>query len=297
MLICPVCRSDALAPWGRRNGFDLYRCKQCTHRFAEIGARLVLNEDTDEFRTRFTHGLMKSDEEYYRHLWMGEREGQHTRETTRLILREVELLNIPPAQKWLDIGCGSGYLVAALARRGWEAVGIEPGGWGQIAAREKGIRVVQGFLEKDTFTGQFNCISATDVLEHQPEPRKLLDLIKQYLAPSGYAFFSVPYADSFHGRIIRHRWAMIEPPTHCQFFTRHSFETLLHGADFALARAVQFNRSYPPVLGRFRAARAITDWVLRATLGGDQVLFVTRPRSTAAQADRCGADGQDHSLG
>ena len=105
--------------------------------------------------------------------------------------------------RWLDIGSGSGYLVQLLQQRRWDVVGIEPGGWGQIAAREKGIRVIQGFLDETTFRAQFDCISMTDVLEHQPDPRDLLRLAGHYLCQSGVLFISVPFVDSFQGRGFR----------------------------------------------------------------------------------------------
>jgi SAM-dependent methyltransferase len=239
----------------------------------------VLSDDPDVFLRRFTNEMMDSDENYYHHLCLGEREGQPTHTTSRLILQRIHSDEGMRAQgRWLDVGSGSGYLVHALQRDGFDAIGIEPGGWGQIAARQKGIRVIQGFLEETTLLGKFDFVSATDVLEHQPDPGGLLDLIGYYLRPSGTAFITVPFVDSFHGRILRSRWSMVEPPTHSQFFSLSSFESLLRKCGFELVGMVRYNVTYPWPLGRLKLGRKLVDWLLSATMGGDQALFIVRLR-------------------
>ena len=261
--------------WGTRNGYSLYRCGQCTHRFADVGPG-ILRQDPEEFRRSLTHNLMQSDSDYYSHLCIGERDGGPTRETARIIIQRLQMLQTQASRDWLDIGSGSGYLVSELCRLGWNAMGIEPGGWGQIAAQEKGITVIQGFLDERTFDRRFACISATDVLEHQSDPVSFMKLVKFYLASDGLAFVSVPYADSFHGKVMRHRWSMVEPPTHCQFFTQRSFRLLLKNLGLGFVGVIQFNMSYPPLLRRTRAGRTISDWLLDVTMGGDQAVFVVR---------------------
>src|ERR1051326_5149996 len=44
-----------------------------------------------------------------------------------------------PERKWLDIGSGSGYLLQQVKKNGWNETGVEPGGWGVIAAQEKKV--------------------------------------------------------------------------------------------------------------------------------------------------------------
>jgi 2-polyprenyl-3-methyl-5-hydroxy-6-metoxy-1,4-benzoquinol methylase len=278
-----------LSPWGRRNGYALYRCCDCGHRFADLKDYSVLHQNPDVFRQRFTHHLMETDDMYYRHLCLGEKVGRPTYATTELILAKIQAAGyLLPAGRWLDVGSGSGYLVQVLQRRGWDVVGIEPGGWGQIAARDKGIPVVQGFLGETTFSGKFDFISATDVLEHQPDPLHLLRLIAHYLSRSGIAFISVPFAESFHGKIFKSRWAMVEPPTHCHFFTRASFLSLLGNYGLELAEMLQYNLSYPPFVGKVKAGRMFIDWFLSTTLGGDQALFIVRLRPDKYQTAHSG---------
>jgi SAM-dependent methyltransferase len=240
----------------------------------------VLSEDSDTFRERFTHKLMGSDAEYYDHLRLGESDGQPTQTTTDLILREVHPAGGTLAQRrWLDVGSGSGYLLKVVQSYGAEAIGVEPGGWGQIAARDKGVHVVQGFLDETTLPGKFDFVSATDVLEHQPDPAELLRLIRHYLQPSGLAFITVPFAESFHGTVLKWRWPMVEPPTHSHFFSRASFGSFLVRCGLKLEGMYQYNVTYPPLIGRLKVARQLVDFVLSTTLGGDQALFIARPTS------------------
>jgi SAM-dependent methyltransferase len=277
-LRCPVCHLSAPSKWGERNGFTLFRCNRCGHVFADINAAALEAMDGDRFRAEMTNGTMKSAEEYYSHLVKGEARGRHTWRTSQLILDAAG----PPAgtRRWLDIGCGSAYLVGAAAGRGWDALGIEPGEWGQIGAREKQVRVIQGFLTDQTFPAseKFDVISAVDVIEHQSEPARILKLAGQYLAPSGRLFISLPTADSFHARVFRAAWEMIQPPTHRQFFSRRSFEVMLGSTGFALKSTIRFNQSSIPWLDHKAPAINRVAMRLLGRLGmGDQAIHLARP--------------------
>src|SRR6267378_3361196 len=103
-LQCPACFGSQLAAWGERNGYRLYRCCGCSHRFADLGKRAKPELAPDEFRSYITNKLMDSDEEYYRHLCSGEREGAHTQITTRLVLNESHELWPNSDGAWLDVG-------------------------------------------------------------------------------------------------------------------------------------------------------------------------------------------------
>jgi SAM-dependent methyltransferase len=270
---CPVCGAATARGWGTRGGYRLLRCTRCTHRFADVcGAELTCG-DPAGFLMRLTHGLVSTDRAYYEHLTLGEKPGQASFQTAELIFGNPVLLGRAPG-RWLDVGSGSGYLVRRARDRGWDAVGVEPGGWGQIAAEEKGIRVVQGFLRANTLDHPFDAISATDVLEHQPAPLEMLALIRGYLAPDGRVFISIPFADSFRARILGARWEMVTPPTHCQFFTRRSLEAAADRCGLELVRLTQYGVSGAATTGLIR--QFAVGLATRVGGGGDQALAVLR---------------------
>ena len=173
---------------------------------------------------------------------------------------------------WLDIGCGSGYLLSQVQNSGFDALGIEPGGWGQIAAKQKRLHVVQGFLAKDTFSQRFEVVSATDVVEHVPDPVEFLRLMAGYVVPSGYILISIPFADSIEAKLRGANWNMVEPPTHSQFFSMQSLELALQLAGLSLIVSRQFNIRNMRGLSRYVSLRRFID----ALIPGPQLVCLVR---------------------
>jgi SAM-dependent methyltransferase len=275
-IICPVCRGTKVRNWGVKNAYPLFRCLDCTHIFAG-NVKLASNiSDPEEFRKQITNGEMADDATHFKHLTRGEFEGGHVFLTTRMILDDWQQQS-SEAKNWLDIGCGSGYLVAKLQEQGVEATGIEPGGWGQIAARERQIRVVQGLLDFDTFDEKFDGISATDVLEHQSDPYKLMQLMKHYVADNGRVYLSFPLADTVWPRLLKAKWKMVIPPTHCSFFTRRSFARLAEDVGFKIERFIKYNSGGIRGWGRLGLKFATANKIGDALGLGDQGLVILSP--------------------
>jgi 2-polyprenyl-3-methyl-5-hydroxy-6-metoxy-1,4-benzoquinol methylase len=277
---CPVCNSDDLHLWGVKNGYSLHLCKSCTHIFADTESKIEgsLNELPEEhFRAIITNNMMKNDADYYHHLKAGEQDGLHTNITFRNIKNELRNLNYNLSGSWLDIGSGSGYLVDQVSKLGWEAVGIEPGGWGQIAAVDKKINIIQGFLSKDTFSKKFDVISATDVLEHQSTPYEFVDVIKHYVKPDGFIIFSIPFADSLFAKFWKTKWSMVAPPTHCQFFNAKSLGLFATKAGLSIIKIQQYNSTRFRFFSRFDFLDRLINKVLAMKGWGDQAVVVMRP--------------------
>lgn len=271
-LACPVCGSASLHPWALRNGYRLYSCVECTHIFADVRSFIVLATDPDEFRAKFTNGTMASDLDYYQHLCKGEH--QHTGKIVRKVARLAGKASV--GARWLDVGAGSGYLLTVIRELGYRAIGIEPGGWGQIAAKERGLEVVQGYLASDTFAEKFDVVSATDVLEHQPDPYFLTRIMLQSLKPGGRIFCSIPYADCLNAKLFRGSWEMVAPPTHCQYFTKQSLRRYAERAGARLEVVGRCNASELPINAKYATINRGLFWLLDALPLGDQLIFTLR---------------------
>ena len=100
--------------------------------------------------------------------------------------------------KILDVGCGGGILSEALAKAGARVTGLDLSEASlQVArqhAQEEGLAIdyryesVQDLAEKQN--GQFDAITCMEMLEHVPEPAKVIAACAQALKPGGQAFFS-----------------------------------------------------------------------------------------------------------
>lgn len=98
----------------------------------------------------------------------------------------------------LDVGCGGGILTEALARSGAQVTGIDLSEASlEIArrhAKEQGLNIdyryesIEEVAEKHA--GKFDVITCMEMLEHVPEPDKIISACSRLLKPGGHAFFS-----------------------------------------------------------------------------------------------------------
>lgn len=113
---------------------------------------------------------------------------------TRFIIERLT----KPSPKILDVGCGGGILSASLTRGGAQVTGLDLSEASiQVArqyAQEKGLKIdyryesVQEVAEKQA--GTFDAVTCMEMLEHVPEPSKIVAACAQALKPGGQAFFS-----------------------------------------------------------------------------------------------------------
>jgi len=86
----------------------------------------------------------------------------------------------------LDVGCGGGLLSEALASRGANVIGIDLAEASLEAAR---VHASEGSAAVER-PASFEVITCLEVLEHVPEPSRVVEACAALLAPGGHAFFS-----------------------------------------------------------------------------------------------------------
>jgi SAM-dependent methyltransferase len=100
----------------------------------------------------------------------------------------------------LDIGCGTGSLLAGLAREGFADLhGIDPSPSSvRVAQARPGVRASVGsFAELPSGIGTFDCICATGVFEHLWDPDEAVSALLTMLAPGGVIYVEVPDATCY----------------------------------------------------------------------------------------------------
>lgn len=136
----------------------------------------------------------------------------------------------------LDVGCATGFFLAAAQRCGWEAMGVEISPYAaQRAQEEFGIPVVVGTLpETKLSSNAFDVVTFWDTIEHLQDPVDCLREARRLLRPGGLAALSTPNLDSLTLALLRGEWRAIAPNEHIYYFTPRTLTRALVTAGFVL---------------------------------------------------------------
>jgi SAM-dependent methyltransferase len=120
------------------------------------------------------------------------------------------------AARALDVGCGAGHLMAALAQAGWTVEGLEPDPMAaEVARRTSGCAVTVGnLLTADLPAGAFHLVVLSHVFEHLDEPHAALRRLADLLVPAGRTVLIYPNPVGLGARLFRSLWTEWDPPRH-----------------------------------------------------------------------------------
>lgn len=136
----------------------------------------------------------------------------------------------------LDIGSASGVSLLEIEKLGGNAFGVEPDPNAKKFAKELELKVYTGFITDNPFPDiKFDFITASQVIEHDPDPKTFLEAVYKKLSSSGVVILSFPNFEALYRSIFGKRWIHWHVPYHCSFFTRKSIAILAETAGFKIA--------------------------------------------------------------
>ena len=132
-------------------------------------------------------------------LWAMEEKHFWHRARNEWIARALEVAEVKPPAKLLEVGCGSGAVAGFLHARGYDVTGIDTNAplVKKAFARCPQASFVIGDLN-DLDRSGFDTVGFFDVLEHLDHPEELLDAGMARLRPSGVVIATVPAQASLH---------------------------------------------------------------------------------------------------
>lgn len=167
----------------------------------------------------------------------------------------------------LDVGCGTGEVIAVARDRGWDATGVEPIPESAEIARGRGVTVHTGMLEDtDVPQSSHDVVSAFHVIEHVPDGTAFLRSISRWARPGGHVVIECPNFRSAHRLGHGDAWPSLRPLEHLAHYTPSTMASTIRraGLEPVAVRTLGFlwpDQTTPQMLadlGLGRAHRAVT---------------------------------------
>lgn len=234
---CPVCRESAARPRFHVEGVDapLVVCERCgTGRFDPLPDPAVIRA-------------------YYPDSYYGE-PGHKFQPLVETLVRAIGSRHLgflaralAPGARVLDVGCGRGVTLAALADRGFEVHGSEISAEATRGADPRAeIRIAQHLREAGYSPACFDLITIWHVLEHLPDPRGTLEEAARLLVDGGRLIVAVPNFSSLQARWSGADWFHLDLPRHLFHFPLSALEHLLRDCGFEIESAHHFSLRQNP---------------------------------------------------
>ena len=243
---CPACgndnRSATASPYSREH-WRIKTCSTCQFVYLENAASY------EELVSEFAWTKTKVDE---RERKIGQEPTllKAERKLRRLRRRAfgyrdkglIFLKAFVPQGEFLDIGCGIGGNIqrAAPDLRG---SGIELDANAAAQAQEIARSVGGQVIHADALSGlkllrdeSFDAVLMRAFLEHETQPRDVLEQTCRVLRPGGYAVIQVPNFGCINRRVRGSRWCGFRFPDHVNYFVPDSLRGMVTGAGMSIAR-------------------------------------------------------------
>jgi SAM-dependent methyltransferase len=208
---CPACGSSALRSFDLGGGRIMRRCGDCaTVSATEYADPAEVYVDGYLFGQAGDFGLDVRHPLFQRYL------ARVAARRVRLIERATGLRRV----SLLDVGSGTGEVLAAARDRGWRVHGVEPERTAAEMARSRGLEVTVSLLEESGLPERsYDVVSAFHVLEHLPDSRTFLHALRRWVRPGGFVVIEVPNWNSSQRRRLGTDWPFLRPLEHLVYFT------------------------------------------------------------------------------
>jgi SAM-dependent methyltransferase len=139
----------------------------------------------------------------------------------------------PRRGRLLDVGTAAGAFLASARARGWEVEGCEPNRWmAEWGSKHYGLAIRPGELfDQDFAPASFDVVTLWDVIEHTPDPSRVIARVAELIKPGGLLIVNYPDRGTWLARLLGRRWPFLSS-VHLYYFTRRTMTRLLQTGGF-----------------------------------------------------------------
>lgn len=157
--------------------------------------------------------------------------------------------SLPKTGKILEVGCGLGYFTYALAKAGYDVLGIDVSEEAIQEAKDRYGNYFQSedFFALDSSRGQYDAIIMIELIEHVDDPKKYLEHAKNLLAEGGRVIVTTPNRSWYGDNVL---WSSDLPPVHLTWFSESGLVSLAKSVGYRanLVPFTRFNLLYGSIL-------------------------------------------------
>ena len=144
----------------------------------------------------------------------------------------------------LDVGCGSGFFLEFMRRRGWDVGGVESAEEHVAYARDRlGLKSVAHttWPAEKRLDLRADAVSMFHVIEHLPDPIGALSRAKEVLAEDGVLIVETPNVESWPMRLFGRYCTQFDAPRHFCLFSRATLKQCAQRAGFEVVETTTFS--------------------------------------------------------
>jgi 2-polyprenyl-3-methyl-5-hydroxy-6-metoxy-1,4-benzoquinol methylase len=221
------------------------------------------------------------------------------RKIVRKVKEQYLRKNLSSAQKakWLDVGCGLGFLMDVAFDEGFVVSGVEFSLPAIQYIRSKyTFPVTYGLLSEIEFDEKYDVVSMFDVIEHLIDPISDLQKLRQHIEDDGILIIQTMDCDSLVSKLLGKKLEDFRRTReHLFFFNRNSLKKILdhcgwkildvrlHGQTFQLSTLIERTAVYSPIFSRLLKAMIYPKWLLEANIfvnpGTKMLVFANAKKS------------------
>lgn len=225
---CNLCGSSESTPHMKLAQFQVVKCSQCS--LIYVNPRFDAQQQAEFYSTQ-DYYLSGYDAEGNLHNMLDEKKVKQAD-----LIYELQAIEKSKGGKFLDIGCGLGFLLELLSPQKWDRHGCDFSPFAVEHCQKSNFGTIkQGDLATIKYPNAFfDVVAARYVLEHLSDPKQFLKEVRRILKPGGKFVISIPNWGGFCAKWFGEFFRLNSPEEHIYWYTPRTLRKYIEATGFAV---------------------------------------------------------------